>query len=82
MSRMVARAMLHDDVIVARLTELLKSLRKLPSYAQQLARQVTCCLACISSMRKAVMSWGNGQRNAAHKQPASLCSDIYRSYHS
>ena len=47
-SRMVARAMLNDDVIVARLTELLKSLRKLPSYAQQLARQVLPAGRCTN----------------------------------
>ena len=50
--------MLNDDVIVARLTELLKSLRKLPSYAQQLARQVGCCLVCRVPMQDVVIICG------------------------
>ena len=39
---MVGRALLDDDVIVARLTDLLKGLRRLPSSAQQLSRLVRC----------------------------------------
>ena len=63
-SRMVARAMLNDDVIVARLTELLKSLRKLPSYAQQLARQV---LARTQRLTMAIMP---------HADASSACKDL------
>ena len=46
---MVARSLLDDDVIVARLMDLLKSLRKLPSSAQQLSRLVSACCTALCS---------------------------------
>ena len=71
-SRMVGRALLNDDVIVARLTELLKSLRKLPSYAQQLARQVSFLLAPLTGPCLESICWCS-----VVSQPSEIISHAY-----